>query len=128
MFIHPDYNSVTFDFDVAVVRTVERMGGKSIAPIKLVNANGIVPANSLMTVTGWGRTEAGTLPINLKGVIVPVVNNEVCLKQWGGEITYNMMCAGQAGGFQNSKFNLKSKKKLTNLNFSSVSRSRCMQW
>jgi trypsin len=97
VFIHPDYNSATFDYDVAVVRTLERMVGAHVSPIKLVNSNGVIPPSTLMTVTGWGRTEQGSLPTNLRGVIVPVVTNELCRKQWGGEITYTMMCAGMAG-------------------------------
>nr|BAC41341.1 mannose-binding lectin-associated serine protease [Halocynthia roretzi] len=123
--IHQDYenkrHTTPFDSDIAVLKldspvtltpvvrpiclplteTEKQLPQKSQNPQHNVNTwyKGVV--------TGWGKTEVGTLSNHLLKVRLPFVSNEVC--QTGYDelyehitITENMICAGYPGGHRDA--------------------------
>ncbi|XP_052738132.1 trypsin-1-like [Bicyclus anynana] len=65
-----------------------------------------VPAGTILTVSGWGKTtENGTVSSSLMAVRVPAVSSEDCGKSYNNihmEITINMFCAGFLEGGKDS--------------------------
>ncbi len=96
--IHPSWNSSTFDNDVAVWELATEAVGAPLAT--LATEDGPVGGNLL--VTGWGTlTEGGTSPIDLRRVLVPLVDIGTCndANSYNGQILPSMICAGlDAGG------------------------------
>ena len=53
----------------------------------------------LLTVSGWGRIDAGGYPDELHSVDVPVMSQDDCKRAYGsGRITDAMICAGYENG------------------------------
>ena len=99
--LHPDWNDVTFDNDVAVWQMSSSVTG--IAFAELATSDGPVGSNVL--VTGWGDlTEGGSSPDRLQAVRVPLVSQQNCndSNSYNGDITSNMVCAGLDQGGQDS--------------------------
>jgi trypsin len=96
--IHPSWNAITFDNDVAVWQLSTGAAGISLAT--LATDDGTIGSNLL--VTGWGlTTEGGTSPVDLQRVEVPLVDRTNCndANSYSGDITNRMLCAGlDAGG------------------------------
>ncbi len=96
---HPQYNPSTMDYDFALLRLQSRQTMGQV--IQTADQNTQV-ANGIQTcVTGWGATlEGGSGSIDLLGVPIPVVSNDVCNRpeSYGGDITENMICAGREEG------------------------------
>jgi len=99
-FRHPLYNSGTLDYDIAVL---ELKSPVDYAPIALNTDTSLESAGTKLTVSGWGRTSSGG-PVSevLLKVSVPVVATNECNQNYGGAITEQMICAGQAGGGKDS--------------------------
>jgi secreted trypsin-like serine protease len=98
--IHPNWNAMTFNNDVAVW-TLAADQTQLLA--ELANQDGPVGGQTL--VTGWGTTsEGGTSPIALEAVQVPLVDAANCndANSYNGDITDRMICAGLDGGGQDS--------------------------
>jgi len=97
---HPNYNSNTIDFDVALIRLQKPIPFSSLAqPINLASVQ--PRAGDLAVVTGWGTTaENGVTSDNLQMVQVQIVDRGVCDAQYYGvnDITERMICAGVNGG------------------------------
>lgn len=101
--VHPQYNSATMDNDFALLRLQSPV--TTAQPIKLASAQTQVEAGAKGCVSGWGATfEGGPGAIDLLGVEVPVVSNEVCNRpeSYNGDITGAMMCAGREEGLADS--------------------------
>lgn len=95
--IHPGWNPVTFDNDVAVWQLASAASGIPVAT--LATDDGQVGADLL--ATGWGAlSEGGVRPINLQRVQVPLVDRVNCndSNSYSGQITANMLCAGRDSG------------------------------
>ena len=95
--IHPNWNSRTFDYDVAVWELSTSAFGNATATL----AAATPPAGTSALITGWGAlTEGGSFPIDLRRAIVPLVDNTTCngRKSYNGAITARMVCAGLASG------------------------------
>lgn len=61
---HPEYDNPRFDKDIAVMKTVEAMQfTDTIQPVKLPEKNRPLKGNSIVMVSGWGRTEVIFLSI-----------------------------------------------------------------
>ncbi|KAL7037922.1 hypothetical protein ACKWTF_009399 [Chironomus riparius] len=84
--LHPQYNTRTLEFDVAVARTTEHMDGINITPVALPPiCNTIcctVCENVAVTTSGWGRNEAGIFPANLMQLTKPVHEFNDCVRIW----------------------------------------------
>jgi secreted trypsin-like serine protease len=97
--IHPDYNKVPHDKDVAIIILPQAVSG--ITPVTL-NENPRVPAAGVpLDVAGWGQTQTPELggvssPV-LKKTTLNFITNEQCtsppFKYTPANITENMLCA-----------------------------------
>jgi secreted trypsin-like serine protease len=99
---HPEYESATFNFDLALLRLSQPSSYETLALIPADDT--ILGAPGVMsTVIGWGDTRtngAGSYSDVLRQLSVPIVSNETCnaLSSYGGDITENMLCAGYPEG------------------------------
>ncbi len=108
IFIHPDYDSVAVDNDIAVLKLARNA---SQSPIPLMSPSlmqTLMPGN-LMTVSGWGtlQEDSGFFPDTLQKVQVPLVNNLVCEQALSSfdpsiSLTQNQICAGYVAGGKDS--------------------------
>src|SRR5262249_9619148 len=102
--VHPKYVDQTHDFDFALLRltrSVTMGGGAVTKPVDLADANAQIPDGTKVFVSGWGAvSEGGPGSLDLLGVEIPIVSNDVCNKpeSYGGDVTTNMLCAGRASG------------------------------
>ena len=97
--VHPNWNPTTHDFDIALIETGADLGGTAIAGDTSTSEY----ATSLrIRLTGWGRTSMSSAAGSkvLQGVVVPYVTRATCNKpaSYDGDITGNMICAGQVQG------------------------------
>ncbi|CAH0629123.1 unnamed protein product [Chrysodeixis includens] len=94
---HPQYDSPRFDKDVAVMRTAEPIEfTETIQPIALPKKGSSMKDNSIVMVSGWGRTEQGasSIPERLMDVEIPVVPYWQCYAVYFTVLTRNMWCGG----------------------------------
>ncbi|GAB6027471.1 hypothetical protein CHUAL_001727 [Chamberlinius hualienensis] len=107
--IHPDYNSVTFANDIALVKlqnSIENSLPRYIRPICLPPSADLVSQDFLIgqmaNAVGWGSTkEGGSGSNSLLHVTVPVMSEEQCSMAYNNtavNITPNMICAGYPEG------------------------------
>jgi len=96
---HPNYDSQTLDNDFSILRlsnpvTFTNEVSPACLPADMSNTYAGVTA----TVTGWGDlSTGGPSPDVLQEVDVTVTTNAECNNAYGGEITKNMICAGDQG-------------------------------
>uniref|UniRef100_A0A672KFX8 Trypsin II-P29-like n=1 Tax=Sinocyclocheilus grahami TaxID=75366 RepID=A0A672KFX8_SINGR len=94
--IHPNYDSFTFDNDIALIQLSSSVSFfHNIRPVCLAAANSKFAAGTESWVTGWGKlqSEGTNLSDVLQEVMIPIVSNSDCDNAYGG-ITRNMICAG----------------------------------
>ena len=108
-FIHPNYNSRTFENDIALIKlSVEVTFKEHIVPACLPNKNELY-TKRVAYATGWGRTSYNR-PASLSAlqrVSLIVIDNSVCqswLKEAGRreKIFPGMLCAGYKEGKKDS--------------------------
>lgn len=99
---HPNYDSATYDFDVALLRLSQP---SSYEPMGLVPADDTIlsAAGVISLVMGWGDTRtngAGSYSDVLRQVSLPIVSNQTCnsYSSYAGDVTENMLCAGYVEG------------------------------
>jgi secreted trypsin-like serine protease len=96
--IHPAWDPVSFDSDVAVWR----LATPAPNPRPFPTLAPIDPAvGTPLLATGWGNTETTGFPIDLMEVKLPLVARGNCndADSYDGDITARMLCAGfDAGG------------------------------
>ncbi|KAM8877829.1 uncharacterized protein ACB058_003518 [Synchiropus picturatus] len=105
--VHPNYNSVTTDNDIALVRLSSPVTFTDyIRPVCLADSNSVFNSATASWVTGWGTVDEGEplpFPQTLQEVEVPVIGNRQCNCLNGvGSVTENMMCAGFLSGGKDS--------------------------
>jgi transmembrane serine protease 9 len=103
--IHDKWNKATYDYDVAVLRTVQTIEQPAIILLDQAQAPTLFPIGVLSTVSGWGLTqEKGNISDVLQHVGVQVTSNEICNSPtaYAGSITDRMACAGFATGGKDS--------------------------
>nr|XP_006642451.2 PREDICTED: complement C1s subcomponent-like [Lepisosteus oculatus]XP_015193363.1 PREDICTED: complement C1s subcomponent-like [Lepisosteus oculatus] len=112
VFIQPDSRTAptrrkpsNFDNRIALVKLKYRAPlGPHLLPICLPERkdDGTLILNRLGYVSGWGRTENGTLSSKLLYVKIPVMDRDTCFKRKDGKplvqtFSENMFCAGEMG-------------------------------
>lgn len=70
--VHPDYNPMTIDNDIGLIRLLE---ATSAPTIRLAAAE---VAEGEATVIGWGRMEDGYFPLDLMQTDISLQSNETC--------------------------------------------------
>ncbi|XP_076249085.1 trypsin-1-like [Calliopsis andreniformis] len=101
---HPNYDSYTIDYDVALLEIdgAIKLSG-NVQPVKLAGSE--LPSGSQVNITGWGATkEGGMTSSNLMRVSVPLVDRKKCQSAYGSlnPITERMICAGYTEGGKDS--------------------------
>jgi transmembrane protease serine 9 len=103
--INEKWDRSRWDWDVALLRTAQRLEQPGINLVQSPAASTLVPVGVLAIVSGWGVTqEGGTISDVLQQVGVQVTSNEVCNSPtaYAGAITERMLCAGFATGGRDS--------------------------
>ncbi|CAH1777787.1 unnamed protein product [Owenia fusiformis] len=92
--MHPDFNSLTFDNDVAMVflkRAVKYNDG--VQPACLTDRE--VEDDYECIATGWGRTQNANETTNLlRQAKIPIRNRTVCNQRMQNDVSNNMICGG----------------------------------
>jgi hypothetical protein len=96
-FVHPGYNSKTWDYDVAVLELAAPVTDIAFAKVATTQPN---TAGTRLRTTGWGtRTpNVADMPVAMQMADIPFVptRNGSCLSL--GPITSRMICAGGEAG------------------------------
>lgn len=110
--VHPDFDTVTGDSDIALIRlasvaTLTAGGGGAlpVQPVSLVAPEVGALEGVLSTVIGWGNRSAQPIPgefdypETLHQVELPILSNKACNEAFEAnylyaDVTENMMCAG----------------------------------
>ncbi len=71
--MHPGYDEITFDADIALIRLADPV--EDVAPVRLARQT---PEAGTVRVIGWGMTESGDFPIDLQQVEVDLQPNAAC--------------------------------------------------
>ncbi|XP_069044038.1 ovochymase-like isoform X2 [Lepisosteus oculatus] len=108
--VHPAYNSVTEDNDIALMRLSSPVSFTSyIQPICLADNSSSFYNGTSCWVTGWGYTaeDGATLPTTLQEVQLPIIGNRQCgclndVVFGANSVTGNMLCAGVLQGGKDS--------------------------
>lgn len=100
---HPRYSNSNGDFDYALLELAEPLNFTSgVQPIALPSENAKFEDGQIAMVSGWGDTKnISESTRQLRAAHVPLVNQEVCRKQYSGfvyEVTPRMICAGLEEG------------------------------
>ncbi|XP_076643765.1 trypsin-1-like isoform X2 [Halictus rubicundus] len=101
---HPQYNSQTIDFDIALIEVNEPfVFSSTVKPVQLANAE--PSTGKVVDITGWGALREGgaTSPV-LQKVSIPIVARKQCQELYGraNSITARMICAGYTQGGKDS--------------------------
>lgn len=103
---HPSYNPKNMDCDYVLLRLREPYTVDPIArTIPMVESGVEVAEGTKCTASGWGTTMGTGSNETLRAVQVPIVNHEVCRKNYAASrlnVTENMLCAGYDDGMQDS--------------------------
>jgi len=97
---HPNYNSGTFDNDIALMELAVPLNFTDVVqPVRLPPRDFAPTGRS--TVAGWGAlSEGGGSPTTVYKVSVPLVSNADCNAAYNGNgynILPSMICAGEGG-------------------------------
>jgi trypsin len=101
IFLHPDYNSRTYDSDIALLKLRTPLSFNTY--VSSISVAALPADNTPLTVVGWGATrEGGAVSQKLLKVAVPLQNSTACERSYPGDITVNMFCAGETVGGKDS--------------------------
>ncbi|KAF0045290.1 suppressor of tumorigenicity 14 protein homolog [Scophthalmus maximus] len=97
---HPDYNQMTFDYDIALLELTEPLQfNNTVQPICLPSSSHVFPAGMACWVTGWGALrEGGQKSQLLQKASVKIINDTVCNVVTEGQVTSRMLCSGFLAG------------------------------
>ncbi|KAL0984999.1 hypothetical protein UPYG_G00151650 [Umbra pygmaea] len=97
---HPDYNQMTYDYDVALLELSQPLEFSStIQPICLPASTHLFPSGMPCWVTGWGTLrEGGSVARLLQKASVKIINDTVCDVVTEGQVTSRMLCSGFLSG------------------------------
>uniref|UniRef100_A0A336KBA9 CSON010536 protein n=1 Tax=Culicoides sonorensis TaxID=179676 RepID=A0A336KBA9_CULSO len=91
--LHPNYDMVLIQYDIAMVRTTKSIPIQQFAVLPVVDATYLT--GTRVTVMGWGKTEFGTFSSNLLKVEIPIVSALRCKIAWRQYYTDTSLCAGR---------------------------------
>ncbi|KAF2891145.1 hypothetical protein ILUMI_15028 [Ignelater luminosus] len=94
---HPKYNPSNYwDYDFSVLKLDRSFElGSTVNIIQLVPQEEEVETGTLGTVSGWGLTTSGGLPLRLQSVEIPKVDDQKCRDVYKGyNISPRMICYG----------------------------------
>ncbi|XP_019513714.1 PREDICTED: kallikrein-6-like [Hipposideros armiger] len=90
---HPSYNAATHDNDIMLLRLkYPARLSKYIQPLSLERDCSADHINC--RILGWGKTANGGFPNTLQCAYIHLVTREECERAYPGQITQNMLCAG----------------------------------
>ncbi|KAF7665760.1 hypothetical protein LDENG_00132440 [Lucifuga dentata] len=97
---HPDYNQMTYDYDIALLELSQPLEfTNTIHPICLPARSHVFPAGMPCWVTGWGTLREGGLTARLlQKAEVKIINDTVCNVVTEGQVTTRMLCSGFLAG------------------------------
>nr|XP_040022216.1 suppressor of tumorigenicity 14 protein homolog isoform X1 [Gasterosteus aculeatus aculeatus] len=97
---HPDYNQMTFDYDVSLLELSKPLEfTNTIQPICLPSPSHVFPPGMTCWVTGWGALrEGGSKSQRLQKAMVKIINDTVCNTVTEGQVTSRMLCSGFLSG------------------------------
>lgn len=91
--VHPGYNPATHDQDIMLLRLSKSANlSDRIQPLPLQRDCRLSPSSC--HILGWGKTEQGVFPDTIQCAYVHLVPQEECERAYPGQITRNMVCAG----------------------------------
>lgn len=80
--VHENYDPLSTDNDIALLRLEADIVGEVVSTIRLPDMLGDThnapSIDKRVTVSGWGQTEAGEFPTQLKAVEVELISTEIC--------------------------------------------------
>lgn len=87
---------INIDYDFSLLELEESIEfNEQTQPIALVDKDQVLIDNTMCLVTGWGDTlSLKETNAKLRGVEIPIVNQEMCSNVYRGAITSRMLCAG----------------------------------
>lgn len=98
---HPNYNSSTFQYDVALITLASTV---VVTPMPLIAPaqDALLTAGASLMVAGYGRTStSGSISLTLKEVAIPLVVDATCQSNYNASNylydTATMICAGADG-------------------------------
>ncbi|XP_066460749.1 serine protease ami-like isoform X2 [Eleutherodactylus coqui] len=96
--VHPQYNRTTRQHDLLLLKLPEKIPlSELVRPLPYQKEDVVIKEKTLCLVAGWGKIKrTGKKPDSLNEVWVPVISSQTCNRRdyYHGEITDNMMCAG----------------------------------
>ncbi|XP_064212501.1 trypsin-1 [Tribolium castaneum] len=96
-YIHPLYEHVTFDNDIAVLRLCnELVFDENVSAIGLPEFEEVVEEGSVGVVAGWGKTEDLSVSPVLRFINLVTLNESQCRLLTEEHVTTNMFCASCA--------------------------------
>jgi secreted trypsin-like serine protease len=106
--VHPDFDPVTFNNDIALIRIAPiTTFSNSLSPITLISENreGKLSHASSVRVTGWGATQVdGEAVARLQKIDISFISRKVCnaFISYDGSVTPLMLCAGTIPRIKNN--------------------------
>ncbi|KAJ8955242.1 hypothetical protein NQ318_000268 [Aromia moschata] len=95
VFLHPEYDPETVDFDFAVCRLASPVQVIDAMPVELPEPGHSPEDGHIAHISGWGQIEnEGPTPDMLHAAEIPVIPREDCERIYGERITRSMFCAG----------------------------------
>lgn len=99
--VHPNYNAISQDYDMALIRLSTDSSQATIRPL-LPSETALAATGTNAKVIGWGDQawKGDNYPIDLKEANVPIIDQNTCNTNYQnqGGITARMICAGYAAG------------------------------
>lgn len=94
--VHPQYNTVTLENDLALVKLSQAV---SVTPLAIARQSdaALYQAGASATVLGWGLTSSTypILPVTLQQAVIPIQSDATCLSELGRYFKgASMLCAG----------------------------------
>lgn len=104
--IHPKYNDITMENDLAIIKIKPLVFTSKIQPIAILNQE--LPEGTRLTVKGWGLQRNGQLAIEMRDIHVEMKSPESCIKKYGNDFKnllqicagddFTDFCIGDSGG------------------------------
>ncbi|MEW8200301.1 MAG: serine protease, partial [Candidatus Thiodiazotropha endolucinida] len=101
--VHPDRSANGDDHDIALLELASGANLQAVTPAtRSITEN--ISAGTPLTVMGWGNMSASgeEFPNRLQEAQVPLVSQDECRQNYGGNLTDNMICAGLPQGGKDS--------------------------